>query len=249
MVQLSHLEPFARGGNRLCYVHPDDPQCCIKVRRPDFTLKDCRRKKGFPRNLRPLSYFDDNREEQEVITHLRETRGERIHQHIYRCDGFIETDLGPGLLTELVRDADGRISVSLKQELWERGYPEPTRQAVEVLGAFWLDYLIPSRELLTHNIVVQKDSNGDICRLVVIDGLGSPNLLPFDWLPKSVRRHKVAQRLRRLRKRIRQFIRRCDSGHEPSRVGMLRYRGKSQPCGAAMIASCCPLPARGKCTP
>ncbi|MEE4252626.1 MAG: hypothetical protein V2I50_01140, partial [Desulfuromusa sp.] len=60
MIQLQTIEPFARGGNRLCFVHPEDSRLCIKVRRPDFTLEDRRRKKGFPKNLRPLSSFDDN---------------------------------------------------------------------------------------------------------------------------------------------------------------------------------------------
>lgn len=224
-LQLAHIEPFARGGNRLCYVHPDNPDCCVKVRRPDFTLADCRRKKGFPRNLRPLSSFDDNREEAAVIKALQKSRGETIHHHIYRCDGFVETDFGPGLMTELVRDADGRISVSLKQDLWERGYPAATRRAVEVLADFWLEHLVPSREVLTHNIVVQRGAHDEIRRLVVIDGLGSPYVFPFAWLPKTVRRHKVSQRVRRLHKRIRQFVRHCDSGHEPSRVGMLQHRG------------------------
>ncbi len=242
MLRLSQMTPFARGGNRLCYVHPDNPQCCVKVRRPDFTLEDCRRKKGFPRNLRPLSSFDDNREEAAVIEDLQKTRGVIIHHHIYRCDGFVETDLGPGLMTELVRDADGRISVSLKQDLWERGYPEETRQAVETLGAFWLKHLIPSRELLTHNILVQRGDNGEIQRLVVVDGLGSPYLFPFDWLPKVVRHHKVAHRVRRLHKRIKQFIRHCDSGHQPSRVGMLRHRGNLHSRGGRCGVNHCPAP-------
>jgi len=238
MLTLTQAEPFARGGNRLCYVHPDNPDCCVKVRRPDFTLEDCRRKKGFPRNLRPLSSFDDNREEAAVIKELQQRRGDIIHQHIYRCDGFVETDLGPGLMTELVRDADGRISLSLKQDLWERGYPESTRQAVETLAEFWLAHVIPSRELLTHNIVVQRGDHGEILRLVVIDGLGSPYVLPFNWLPRTVRHRKVSQRIRRLHKRIRQFIRRCDSGHPPSRVGMLLHRGNRHTCDKRPDISC-----------
>jgi hypothetical protein len=241
-VPLSQIEPFARGGNRVCYVHPDIPHCCVKVLRPDFTLQDRRRKKRFPGNLRSLASFDDNRQEASVVASLLRRHGESIHQHIYRCDGFVETDLGPGLLTELVRDADGRISVTLKQELWERGYPEATRRAVEALGAFWLEHLIPSRELLTHNIVVQKGVHGEIVRLVVIDGVGSPYLIPFERLPKLVQRHKVARRVRRLHKRIRKFIRHCDSGHQPSRVGMLMHRGSSYPCAVGFGAHLCVLP-------
>nr|WP_320051425.1 YrbL family protein [uncultured Desulfuromonas sp.] len=224
MLLLGSQQPFARGGNRLCFVHPHNPQWCVKVRRPDFTLADYRRKKGFPRNLRPLSSFDDNLEESRVIETLRQRCGEDIHHHIYRCYGFTDTDFGRGLMTELLRDGDGRVSVSLKQDIWERGYPEETRQAVEALTSFWLHYLVPSRELLTHNVVVQRDTQGQIQRLVVIDGLGAPFAVPFYWLPKAIRRKKVAQRIERFHQRIEKFIHQCSEGRQPSAVGILRYR-------------------------
>ncbi len=47
MLQLKTEEAFAKGGNRLCFVHPQDPSLCVKVRRPDFTLADLRKKRAF----------------------------------------------------------------------------------------------------------------------------------------------------------------------------------------------------------
>ncbi len=222
--ELASLEPFARGGNRLCFVHPDDRAMCIKVRRPDFTLEDCRRKKGFPRNLRPLSCFDDNLEEYKVIKHLLESRGDLIFKHIYRCDGFVDTDMGTGLATELVRDADGQISLSLKQYIWEYGYRDECRRAVAELINFWKTYLIPSRDLLTHNVLVQQGSDGQIIRLVVIDGLGSPQLFPFDWLPRSYRQYYVSKKVARFYDRIAEFLEKCHAGKLPSQLGMLYHR-------------------------
>ena len=52
--------------------------------------------KGFPKNLRPLSSFDDNREECRVVTQLQRQLGEIVFEHVYRCYGFIQTDLGVG---------------------------------------------------------------------------------------------------------------------------------------------------------
>ena len=134
---LTGQEPFARGGNRLCFVHPEDDLRCIKVRRPDFTLEDRRREKGFPKNLKPLASFDDNREEYLVMKQLRRTYGEPIFRHISRCFGFVDTDLGKGLVSELIRDHDGAISQTLKKYLWDHGLTEACQVAINDLCRFW----------------------------------------------------------------------------------------------------------------
>ncbi|NVK39647.1 MAG: hypothetical protein HWE39_00260 [Oceanospirillaceae bacterium] len=220
-------KPFAQGGHRLCFVHPQDPQRCIKVRRPDFPLEDLRRKKGFPKTLLPLSRFDDNREEFEVISSLARNLGEAAFEHVSRCFGFEDTDLGPGLVLELVRDADGAISQTLKAHLWFEGYTPDCRDAVERFCARWRELQIPSRDLLMHNILVQRDESGRICRLVVIDGLGSPNILPFNWLPAALRERKVDRKIANLRHRIEQTLAKKARGEKPGNHGMATARPRS----------------------
>jgi len=221
---LKELTPFAQGGNRQCFVHPDNPNRCIKVRRPDFTLEDCRRKKGFPKNLKPLSSFDDNLEEFKVITNLHKMIGGDLFGHIYQCFGFVETDLGAGLETELVLDDDGRISLSLKQYIWEYGYSDACKKAVADLIGFWEHNLIPSRDILTHNVLVQQGAHQDIKRLVVIDGLGSASAIPFQIFPTFVKKRAVSNKVERFKYRIDEFVAKCESGKAPSKVGMLNYR-------------------------
>ncbi len=150
--------------------------------------------------------------------------GEIIFSHVYRCYGFVETDLGPGLLTEMIRDHDGRVSVSLKQYLWESGYHQGCQDAVRDLTAFWLEHLIPSRDLLTHNIVVQCAGPDQISRLVVVDGLGASTLIPFSCLPPIFKRKRVETRIKRLNAKIRDFLGNCAAGIPPSHVGMLIHR-------------------------
>ena len=70
MIVLHDVKPFAAGGNRWCYVDPADVDRCIKVRRPDFSIEERRRSKGFPKNLKPLSSFDDNLDEFRVMRSL-----------------------------------------------------------------------------------------------------------------------------------------------------------------------------------
>ncbi|WP_336368408.1 YrbL family protein [Marinobacter sp. C2H3] len=199
---LSDQAPFAQGGNRLCFVHPEDPGRCVKVRRPDFSLADRRRKKGFPKNLKPLSSFDDNLEEARVMASLEHRYGDRAFRHISRCFGFVDTDMGRGLVSELIRDSDGAIAQTLKKVLWDEGFTDECRSAVETLSTFWEREAIPSRDLLLHNIVVQRADGGGIQRLVVIDGLGSAGLVPAHWLPIAAQRRKAARKTSNLLQRI-----------------------------------------------
>ena len=223
-IRLADAEPFARGGNRLCFVHPQDPARCLKVRRPDFSLEQLRRGKNIFKRLRPLHSFDDNAEEYRVIQQMQKHHGPGVFRHVYRCFGFVDTDLGTALDCELIRDASGAVSISLKQYLWEKGDTAEFRRSLSEFTDFLRTSMIATRELLAHNIAVQQDGER-IERLVLIDGLGSPNLLPYRWLPQLVRQRKVQRRLKRFERRLNEFIGRCAQGIMPSKVGMLLHRG------------------------
>lgn len=224
---LSSLAPFARGGNRLCFVHPHDASRCIKVRRPDFTMADLRRKKGFPKNLRPLSWFDDNAEEFRVMTDIYSRLGEHAFACISQCFGFEPTDLGAGLCSELIRDGDGRISRTLKQHIWDHGYTNELQAAVTQFGTVWAHLGIPSRDLLVHNLVVQcQDSDDDIVRLVCIDGLGSASAIPDHWLPRALRLSRAARKVENLHARIQHLLAARARNEFPGTHGLLMHDGK-----------------------
>lgn len=225
ILQLKNLEPFARGGNRLCYVHPEDPGRCVKVRRPDFTLEDRRRKKGFPKNLRPLSTFDDNLEESKVMALLERHYGLVVFNHISRCYGFADTDMGRGLVSELIRDDDGRISQTLKKYIWDNGLTTEINAKITELTDFWTKQRVPSRDLLLHNVVVQKDKVNQIRRLVVIDGLGSAGLLPLHVLPVFLQQKKISSKISNMRERIEVLLDQRGAENFPGYHGLLLHDG------------------------
>ncbi|WP_237065311.1 YrbL family protein [Microbulbifer guangxiensis] len=226
-IRLAASQPFARGGNRLCYVHPEDNSLCIKVRRPDFTLADRRRKKGFPKNLKPLSSFDDNLEEAKVMSALQRRFGELVFRHVSHCFGFVDTDMGRGLVSELIRDGNGAISQTLKKVIWDEAFNRECRRAVTELCQFWAANLVPSRHLLLHNIVVQRDSEGAIKRLVVIDGLGSAALLPMGLLPRSLQRKKIEKKIAVMHGRIETLLGQRKQARFPGYHGLLMHDGVS----------------------
>lgn len=228
ILRLKSLQPFAQGGNRLCFVHPDDPERCVKVRRPDFTLADRRRKKGFPKNLKPLSSFDDNREEAAVMAQMQRRYGEPVFRHVSHCYGFADTDMGAGLVSELIRDETGPISQTLKKYLWDLGLTPDCQKAVAELCRFWERLGVVSRDLLLHNLVVQRKRDGAIERIVVIDGLGNPGLLPEALLPGRLRQAKARRKTANLVERIGQLLAQRGADTFPGYHGLLIHDGTEQ---------------------
>ena len=227
-LRLTTLEPFAQGGNRLCFVHPEDPARCIKVRRPDFTLEDRRRKKSFPKNLKPLSSFDDNLEELRVMRVFEKRYGDSVFAHVSRCYGFEGTDMGRGLTSELIRDQDGRISQTLKKYLWDSGLNDAISHAINLFTEFWVHNSVPSRDLLLHNIVVQI-SGEQIERLVVIDGLGSAGLVPDRIMPQYFLHRKAQRKVINLHHRIDQLLNQRGNEDFPGYHGLLIHDGRPTP--------------------
>lgn len=231
-LELTTQAPFAEGGNRLCFVHPEFQDRVIKVRRPDRPLREKRRKKGFPKRLLPLSSFDDNIEEHQVMQGFEQRFGEPVFQVVARCFGFTATDLGPGLVSELVRDANNKISHTLKQIIWDEGLTEDCQRAIAAFAATWQQLAVPSRDLLLHNIVAQRNADGGIVRLVVIDGLGNQNLIPDAWRTTRQRRVKVAKKVSNFHERIELLLSQRGSGDFPGYHGLLLHDGDEPTTGS-----------------
>ncbi len=199
-VHLDNIDnAFTQGGNRLCFFHPDDAGRCIKVVRPDRTPEIRRKQKRFPKNLKPLSRFDENRNEIIEIQRIKKYIGDGAFDVIPKYFGMLESDLGPGLCCEMIRDDDGKVSISLKQYIWVYGLTDSLNEALNTFKTKWIVMGMPSRDLLLHNIVVQQEnasSDSVVKRLVVIDGLGwagfSFLFYRFHFLAVSKAKKKIA---------------------------------------------------------
>ena len=119
-LSLQGLVPFGTGGRRLCFTHPLDKTKCVKVLRQD----DKRTIRVAKRRIVPAWFhrtYDNNLHEKYVLDNLYRAIGPEIKEHLPLSYGMTTTDLGPGLVLDLVRDIDGKISRSLR-ELISTGY-------------------------------------------------------------------------------------------------------------------------------
>lgn len=204
---------FAQGGNRLCFIDPRDSNRIIKVLRPDRSADIKRAKQSFPRNLKPLRYFDENWQEQRVYQKIQAAVGDAAYDLIPRCYGLVATDCGPGLVTEMIKDDDGRVSLSLKQCIWQQGKARSLMAVVEDFVQRWGELGVPSRNLLLHNIVVQQSADGPT-RLVVIDGLGWADIVPLAYRCPRLARWKAQRKAQRLPQAIDQLLEKQRTGQD-----------------------------------
>lgn len=169
------------GGRRLCFVHPQDPGKCVKVAR-----QDAQRTIRTRRNLIPQQWrreYDNNAHERKILTELFRRVGPEAAECLPRCYGMTETDLGPGLVLDLMRDHDGGIARSIRELITTGLDLAQLRPAFDEFGRLFLQHRIVTRQLLDHNIVARHKADGG-WQLYLIDGLGDPAWLPVtQWIP------------------------------------------------------------------
>ena len=180
MLQINS-DPIGKGRERACYVHPEDPRKAIKISAGKVSAQS-RREIKFYRKL--------------------QKRGGVVEEHIPNFYGLCETNLGQGIVVDLIRNYDGEISRPLNWYL-AQGFPigefEPYLD--ELKQSFLQNLIIFNHDLTIGNLLVQKSSAIKV-RLVAIDGLG--DVIALDWLdyfPFLVRR-KIRRRWARFIARV-----------------------------------------------
>lgn len=198
MIQLSDELIFAEGGRRYCFVHPDDEGKCIKTLSPNGDPLKRRKAAVWYKKLRPLSMFDDNQRELKSFRQL-ESFGEQVWSHFPRCYGIQSTNRGDGIVTDLIRDAGGTVSKTVRQYVKAYGKTSELLAALDRFFALLLELRVITRDVLDHNLVVRDDENG--LTIYMIDGFGSSDFLHIThWIP-ALGMRKIRRKQRRFRAR------------------------------------------------
>jgi hypothetical protein len=176
MSETLNLSPqllVAEGTARRCFRHPDLSDCCIKVLHPEIRPT---------RVWRELRYYSGLQRRGADFTHLT------------RCRGLIDTNLGEGVMFDLVLDDDGRISKSLAYYLAQNDsrVNDWVVDEIERLRQDLYEQWIVFHDLNPDNILVQRISYMEY-RLVVIDGVGDDHLIPLASYSPAYARRKLVQ--------------------------------------------------------
>jgi hypothetical protein len=174
-------DPIGEGQERICYVHPDDPSKLVKVQKGDSDKQTRREMKLYRRLMR---------------------RKSTDYSQLPRFYGKVQTNLGRGFITDLVRDFDGGISNSLYW-FFERGIQVSEFYAyLEELKQYLLvNQIVISADMRRTNVLFQKLSPQK-AQLVVIDGLGNHSAINwFDGI-RMVTSSKINRRWDRFYKQL-----------------------------------------------
>lgn len=224
MLHLKKSTPIALGSHRAVYVHPDDPALCVKVLHEPWKTINRRLNDPF-RWIRPRRHYDENRSELSELRLLQRRLGDRMSTHFPQPFGLCETDLGEGLVVEHILGDDQKTALTLKNYLWLYGYDDDCRQALEAFWQFLFRYRVLVRDPLPRNLALARRST-ERPNIVMIDGFGSSDLLPFRTWFGPLAQKKIASRRLRTEKAIAREIAAIDRGGSPTPDGMVRSSGE-----------------------
>ena len=170
--------PLARGRERACYPDPRNPARIIKV---------CHEPAG-KQQRRELRYF----------RHL--ARRGVPWRHLPAFHGAVETDRGTGLVFDLVRDYDGRPSPHLEAFIAADGL-QGIAGALAELKAHYARWNIITCDMSLGNFLVRRTAPETI-ELVMIDGVGNREFIPFSSAIAALGRVKMRRRWRRFDRKL-----------------------------------------------
>ena len=223
MLSLQGETPFAKGGHRACYRHPGDPTRCVKVMMDNWRTTARRMKAPWiVRKLRPKWYFHDNLYEFRFLRREEKRLREVAGEFIPRAYEILETDVGEGLIVDLIKDEDGSVSMTLSEYLWQNGMTDMCEAALEKMWEGLVRYgiFVQGRP---DNLVVEQRGDGS-CRCVAIDGFGFPQLIPLSRWWKREARRKLSRRKEKQRRSIEEILNKRKDGEKVSEKRFLLSR-------------------------
>lgn len=199
MLALQGSEPLFVGGTRFCFIHPQHPDRCVKVLRPDRT-GEARKAviKNWKRVL-PPRFFDDQLKEIKAYKELQRQNNPEVWRYVPEYFGTVDTDMGIGIVTRLFRNDDGSWPQNLEQQL-PQGLDAALEQGIEHFVQGVANEHIVTRDLLPHNIIAVKRGEG--YQILIVDGIGNSELIPISTWSRFFSGQKIARKIKKFRYRV-----------------------------------------------
>ncbi len=200
-IALSKAVPVASGAIRDVYRHPGDPALLIKVvRSSTIDLKF-----GSGRRWHKLK----KRRYRHLIGTLREVREQIALQaeglahpsFLQKIIGFVETDIGPGLVVNAVLGRDGDYAPTLGRLIQTGRYDDVAVQAFERFIDEVIASVVIIADLHPNNLVYAHTPERGY-HFVMIDGIGFKTLIPIERISPKINAISNRYKLNMLRKRV-----------------------------------------------
>ena len=199
MISLEEVKPFAEGGNRVCYIHPDNKNLCLKISKSEV-VKKIRSNAPWHKQLRSEKSFDDNyREERAYQQRAIKKNPQKIWKHLAKWYEFAETSKGLASCIELITNND-KIALNLEEYLFSKGRTKETDKALKEFEIFLKETKLLTKNIIPHNLAVKEDDYE--LTLKIIDGLGSMSFIPLQEISNALANRYIKRRIDLMYSRI-----------------------------------------------
>ncbi len=171
MLILDEKMLIAKGDDRTCYFHPHDKNLCVKILHQNTDISV---------NHREIKYYH----------HL--IKKNISWDMLARFNCVARTNLGEGMVFELIRDADGSVSKTLDHylRLDQESMNSKILALIDELQHYILAQGIIIRDLITRNLLMKKTDDQNY-KLVIVDGIGYSEHIPFCLYFKKAEQNKI----------------------------------------------------------
>ena len=199
MINLEGVRPFAEGGNRVCYIHPDNKNLCLKISKQEV-IKKIRSNAPWYKKLRSEQSFDDNfREERAYQQRAIKENPQKIWRHLARWHEFVKTSKGLASCTELITNND-KVALNLEEYLFSKGRTSEINDALKEFEMFLKETKLLTKNIIPHNLAVKEKDSG--LTLKVIDGLGCMSFIPLPEISDAFAKRYIKRRIELMYSRI-----------------------------------------------
>ena len=199
MINLQGIRPFAEGGNRICYIHPDHKTLCLKISKPEV-VKKMYQSAPWYKKLRSEKSFDDNfREESAYQQKAIKENPQKIWNHLAKWHAFVETNKGLASCTELITNND-EVALNLEEYLFSKGRTLEIEKALKEFEAYLKETKLLTKNIIPHNLAVKENDCG--LTLKIIDGLGCMSFIPLPEISNTFADRYIKRRIELMYSRI-----------------------------------------------
>ena len=199
MINLQGVRPFAEGGNRICYIHPDDKTLCLKISKPEVVKKMYQNAPWY-KKLRSEKSFDDNfREESAYQQKAIKENPQKIWNHLAKWHAFVETNKGLASCTELITNNE-EVALNLEEYLFSKGRTLEIEKALKEFEAYLKETKLLTKNIIPHNLAVKENDCG--LTLKIIDGLGCMSFIPLPEISNTFADRYIKRRIELMYSRI-----------------------------------------------
>ena len=189
---------IAKGGERNCYVHPDDNTKVIKIL------------------YKNINHNNQNELEYSYMKYIKR-KGADL-SFVTNCYGYVNTNLGKGLVFDRVLDYDGKPSKSFRYYLANKLIPlKEQEELIKELKEYLEKNLVLFVDTSLTNIFCSKLSENSY-KLIIVDGLGAKRTgmkFVLYKISKSYTKYKIKRQWDKFMKMYEKDVKRAALGKRP----------------------------------